>query len=176
MYKHPRHSEKNSPCRSGTQGRQSVNDTPKVNLGVGFNQNPNRTAMSGFGMMSRPPVFIDIRKAEQINLNMHHVVRSTKPIDSIVTQLQMIKTVLKAAKVSLFIIEQEMIDRIFTFQKDRKHNYRKILVGTNTVLTVFNSEEDFQQPLFKGTDQITQVFNAKTILLPMWDALGSKIP
>jgi len=32
-------------------------------------------------------MFIDIRKAEQLNLSMLHVTRSLKPIDSIVMQL-----------------------------------------------------------------------------------------
>ena len=48
---------------------------------------------------------IDIRKAEVINLNMPTVFKQTKLMESILLQLQMTKNVMKAQKVTLFVMD-----------------------------------------------------------------------
>ena len=76
--------------------------------------------------MTKPPAFMELRKAEAINQNMPLILRQSQPIDQMVMLLQMMKNVLKADKITLYMIDCKLIDRIFSYQKDRKHNYRTI--------------------------------------------------
>ena len=66
-----------------------------------------------------------------MNQNMALIQKQTKPIDQIVMILQMIKQVLKAEKITLYMIDHNLIRRIFTYQKDRKHNYHTVQVGNH---------------------------------------------
>lgn len=81
----------------------------------------------------------------------------------------MIKTVLKAEKITLYMIDHNLIKRIFTYQKDRKHNYQTVQVGSHFLQAIYISEEDYQDPCFKDVDEINAVFNPKMIALPLMD-------
>ena len=69
---------------------------------------------------------MDIRKAEQINLNMPIIFKQTNVLDSLLLQLQMIKSVFKGASVTLYVIEQEYQEKIFNLAKGRKYNYKRM--------------------------------------------------
>ena len=69
---------------------------------------------------------MDIRKAEQINLNMPIIFKQTNVLDSLLLQLQMIKSAFKGASVTLYVIEQEYQEKIFNLAKGRKYNYKRM--------------------------------------------------
>ena len=65
--------------------------------------------------MTRPPGLVDLRKLDATNQNMPLILRQTKPIDQMVMLLGMIKTVLKAQKVTLYVIEDQLRENIFGY-------------------------------------------------------------
>lgn len=64
--------------------------------------------MMSFGMGNKGPAFMEVRKAETMNLLIKPVFKLSKPIDSLVQLLIMIKQTLKALKVTLFIVDPDM--------------------------------------------------------------------
>ena len=84
---------------------------------------------------------------------MPQVLRSLKMLDSLILQLKMIKSAIKAQKVTLFIIDKDFQNKIFKNKNERKQNYKKMIVGGSSLIyALYNSEEDFSGPIFKSTD------------------------
>jgi hypothetical protein len=54
----------------------------------------------------------------------------------------MIKNSLKAAKVTLYILEKELQNKIFNQQGAIRHHYKKLLFGISEVYVVFISENE----------------------------------
>ena len=115
---------------------------------------------------------MEVRKAETMNLLIKPVFKLNKPIDSLVQLLIMIKQTLKALKVTLFVVDPDMQQKIFGSQKDRKHNYQKLNIAASSVHAVYCSSEDFMKPIFNDVEEINQVFNSKYILVPFSESSG----
>lgn len=97
----------------------------------------------------------------------------------------MVNELFKAGQVTLYILEQEMQENIFRWQKDpndssiggawggRKHNYKKIFVGQSTVFAIFT---DYQQPTFGDLKEAKlKVLSNHLIRIPLRNA-DSKTP
>ena len=78
-------------------------ESQKPMMGIG-----RKGTMMSFGITNRAPAFIEVRKAETMNLMLKPVFKLNKPIDSFVQLLIMIKQTLKALKVTLYIIDPDM--------------------------------------------------------------------
>lgn len=59
-------------------------------------------------MNRRGPIF-DLKKAEAISLNLSYVARQSKVVESILIQLNLIKQVLQPEKLTLFIIDPNVV-------------------------------------------------------------------
>ena len=101
------------------------------------------------------------------------ILKQTKPIDQVVMLLQMIKNVLKPNKITLFMLDDSLIQRIFSYQKDRKHNYKTIQMGQSFIQAIFVTAEDFQMPCFKDLDEVNQIFSGKILGIPLSDTLSN---
>ena len=100
-----------------------------------------------------------------------HVFRQDKLLDSIIFQLKMIKEAFKAQKVTLYIVDKDLQNKIFKNKLERKQNYKKMIVGgTCFCYALFHCEEDFSGPIFKSEDEIQNFyFTNKSILIPLKD-------
>ena len=134
--------------------------------GLGGNFNKKGTHMSFAG---RAPLFLEIKKAETINLRLAPVLKQTKALDSIVLQLAMMKEVFKAQKLTLFIVDPDLQASLFQNKNERKQNYKKIMLGgQNIIYGMYNNESDFNGPVFKDIEGAGQhMFNNKIIVIPL---------
>lgn len=111
---------------------------------------------------------IDIRKTEVINLNMPTVFKQTKLMESILIQLQMTKNVMKAQKVTLFVIDTNLQKLITKNKKDVQMHTKKLFInGVNDWVAVFQSDDEFYEPVFTSQNYMDIVFNNKSIMLPI---------
>ena len=69
----------------------------------------------------------------------------------------------------MFLVDQELCQRIIHYSNDRKHNYRKIQVGSHFTYAIYISSDDYEDPNFHDLDEIQQIFNTQQILLPIYD-------
>lgn len=81
---------------------------------------------------------------------MPSVLRQQKAIDSLVMQLAIVKSVFKAEKVTLFVLNRDLQDFLFGNKRsiDRVKHSRKINLGNSTFYGVYHREEDFLNPVF----------------------------
>ena len=137
-----------------------TSNTPATNLN-------HRTHMSFAG--GRAPMYVELRKAEATTLHMPTIWRQTKALDSIIQSLQMVKEVFKAQKVTLFIIDPDLQANLFQNKHERKQNYKKLILGGNTLIyALFSNEQDFTGPMFKDLDEASNhMFNNKVIVIPL---------
>jgi hypothetical protein len=171
-----RNASKNNSCNNSEIDKQvykyQTNKGPSTEATPKIQQGHLRGTATSFNM-SRPPPFTELRKAEAMNQNMPLILKQTKPIDQVVMLLQMIKNVLKPNKITLFMLDDSLIQRIFSYQKDRKHNYKTIQMGQSFIQAIFVTAEDFQMPCFKDLDEVNQIFSGKILGIPLSDTLSN---
>lgn len=118
-----------------------------------------------------PHYNLDLKKAEQITRTMPLIFKCTKVLEAIIMQLQLIKEVFKAQKITLFIVDSDLQKNIFINKNEKKQNYKKLIVGgSDLVYGLFANESDFCGPVFKDVTQAgNHMYNNKTVLIPLKD-------
>jgi len=84
----------------------------------------------------------------------------------------MMKQVLKATKITLFLLDPSLYGKIIVPQKDRKQHYRKVDLGQNLLYALYNQETDFISPKFADVDELKEVMTQREFVLPIPDLNG----
>ena len=98
------------------------------------------------------PAFVELIKLEKFSMTWGSLHKSPHSLDFLVGFLQEIKNIFKPYKSTLFILDKGLQQRTLAY-KDKKRNYRKVLVGSTNIYAVYALEEDYCTPCFKTIEE-----------------------
>ena len=120
------------------------------------------------------PAFIELSKIERFTMHWS-VHKVTKPYEAILAVLATIKSVFKPSKATIFIIEKEMQERVFSHNHDKKKHFKRLVMGGKVIFAVFEEEDDFSGPCFKTIEEAELVVRTPSLLmLPMHESIDGE--
>ena len=98
-----------------------------------------------------------------------HAMKVSKPFDAICHLLKVIQSIYKHCKINLYIIDQVIQEKLLKTQPIRGRNFRKFMLNSEVVYSVFNDEEDFQRPTFYEFNEAkVKVINQQLLRIPLF--------
>ena len=87
----------------------------------------------------------------------------------LVNLLDIVRDTLKPQFLTVFVIDTEMQTTILRLQSERKQNYKKLHIGSQSILAIFSKEKEIEKPLFQDIQECSKMMicNKKHLLIPL---------